>query len=138
MELRERRRRRPSVLNLTPLIDVLLLLLVFFMATTTFLESPAVEFRLPRVGGAESVRISAVVIAVDAQGRIYCAGSRLSLDELRKKLEKLREGLPDATLVVKADRDTRYERVVQVMTTAARCGFRNIQSPVATTDFEAE
>jgi biopolymer transport protein ExbD len=101
-------------------------------------ESPAVEFKLPRVGSAEPVRLSTVIVAIDAAGRLYLGGRRIIKKDLTRRLKQIRKNNPTSVLVVKAHRDTRYERVVQVITAAAECGFRNIQSPVTVRTPESE
>ena len=131
MEFRKKRGRRSHVLNLTPLIDVLLLLLIFFMVTSTFVETPAIEFKLPRVSEAGTARMSPTVIVVDADGGIYVEGRQVDVEALRDYLERARvTDEPESSLVVKVHRDARYERVVQVMSLASASGFDRIQSAV--------
>jgi biopolymer transport protein ExbD len=132
VELKPRRARRARALNLTPLIDVLLLLLVFFMVTTTFVENPLVEFALPRVGEAPAGRLAPLVVGLDADGRIYLKGRPVDAAELTSALRVAIEASPEAALVLKAHRDVRYERVVEIVALASSLGFRKIQSPVAT------
>lgn len=126
------RRRRSRMLNLTPLIDVLLLLLIFFLVTTTFIESPLVEFNLPRVSEAEPGRLASVALAIDAEGRVFLEGREEDLPSLEHRLKELVGQSPDAALVIKVHRDARYERVLQVITVASQAGFKKIQSPVMT------
>lgn len=132
MKLRTKRRRRSHMLNLTSLIDVLLLLLIFFVVTSTFVETPAIEFKLPKVSEAGTVKMSPVVVIIDATGQIYFDGRKVTLTQLQNRLMAVRRARPGATLVVKVHRDTRYEQVVRVMTLASSCGFDKIQSPVVT------
>ena len=70
MELR-REKKRSLIINLTSLIDVLFLMLIFFMVTTTFLTQPAINLQLPTAEHAEEVRQTPVVIHVDRLGRVF-------------------------------------------------------------------
>ena len=67
LELRPARRRRP-VLNVTSLIDVLFLLLIFLMVSSTFVESPALQLDLPSASSAETTRLDALTITIDREG----------------------------------------------------------------------
>jgi hypothetical protein len=71
MEMRGARRKRSLILNVTSLIDVLFLLLIFFMISTTFLSQPAIKLELPEAEHSEAVRQTPLVVHVDQDGRIY-------------------------------------------------------------------
>ena len=71
MDMRSSRSKKALILNVLPLIDVLFLLLIFFMISTTFLSQPAIKLELPEAAHSETVRQSPVVIHVDAAVRVY-------------------------------------------------------------------
>jgi biopolymer transport protein ExbD len=66
-----REKRKSLILNVTSLIDVLFLLLIFFMISTTFLSQPAINLELPKAQHAENVRQTPIVVNMDEYGRVY-------------------------------------------------------------------
>lgn len=127
------RRRRSgalaSAVELTPLIDVVLLLLIFFTVSTTFLRQRALAVALPEASTASpaAVRLAlALVVEVDASGETLVDGRRLAnagalVDALAAEHEA---GRP---LLLAADRDARHHAVVRVLDAARRAGFVDVQ-----------
>ena len=125
---RPRRVGQAVAIELTPLIDVVFLLLIFFMASTTFLRETELAIELPQavVGGVSST--AAVEVRVDAQGR-YAVNGVLLPD---KALETLRRALTEQSgsrrkLVVAADARTPHEAVVRALDAAGRSGLTDIR-----------
>ena len=114
MELR-REKKRSLIINLTSLIDVLFLMLIFFMVTTTFLTQPAINLQLPTAEHAEEVRQTAVVVHVDRLGRVYLNDDPMELPLLEEALSRKMEGLTDKAVVLKADSRVSHGTVVQVL-----------------------
>lgn len=116
-----------SAVELTPLIDVLLLLLIFFTVSTTFLRQRALAVALPEVATASPAAVRlALVVEVDASGETLVDGRRLAnagalVDALAAEHEA---GRP---LLLAADRDARHHAVVRVLDAARRAGFVDVQ-----------
>ena len=125
------RRRRSgalaSAVELTPLIDVVLLLLIFFTVSTTFLRQRALAVALPEAATASPAAVRlALVVEVDASGETLVDGRRLAnagalVDALAAEHEA---GRP---LLLAADRDARHHAVVRVLDAARRAGFVDVQ-----------
>ncbi len=125
------RRRRSgalaSAVELTPLIDVVLLLLIFFTVSTTFLRQRALAVALPEAPTASPAAVRlALVVEVDASGETLVDGRRLAnagalVDALAAEHEA---GRP---LLLAADRDARHHAVVRVLDAARRAGFVDVQ-----------
>ena len=116
------------VLNLAPLIDVVFLLLVFFMVATTFVEAEReLDLALPETeGGAEPAAApEELVVNVTADGRVVVAGEELSLDALRALLESTARRDPDLPVTVRGDEVARYGAVAAVLGLCQACGLRN-------------
>ena len=126
---RPRRRRSPDV-NITPLIDVVFLLLIFFMVSTTFDRYAELGVELPQAG-AEAVeeRPEHIEITIDRAGRFHVDQREVvstSLDILRRAIKKAlgeREALP---VVISADASTPHQAVVTAMDAASRVGLYQI------------
>ncbi len=131
MNLRPRRSEEPEV-NLTPLIDVVFLLLVFFMVSTTFVREADLEIILPQASleGAPEQDERQLEIIVSADGHYYVNGRELvnsrpsTLDSAIRHLVGDERRLP---VTIRADANASHQSVVTVMDVAGRLGFSRIQ-----------
>ena len=114
MELRREKKRSP-VINLTSLIDVLFLMLIFFMVTTTFLSQPAINLELPTAEHADATRQTPVVVHIDQLGRVYLNDDPMELPLLEEALVQRMAGASDKSVVLKADSRVSHGSVVQVL-----------------------
>ncbi len=125
----------PSV-NLTPMIDVVFLLIIFFMVGTQFTQPEReIALRLPGVGGLKAMVAAPDrrEIAVTAQGQIVFDGQTLSLEQLVSQLQTLRARYPDLRVSVRADGDVKYQLVAAVMGAANRAGVSDLTTAVRST-----
>ena len=116
--------------NLTPLIDVVFLLLIFFMVSTTFTKETHLSIDLPESSGAvleEQPRQIEVVIS--KEGEFVINGQALvnsQLDTIKRALGKVSEGDNKLPLIITADANTPYQSVVTAMDAAGQLGFVNL------------
>lgn len=136
MKLRTASRAEPEV-NLTSLIDVVLLLLVFFMITTSFVRQSQLSIRLPEASDtAEPVPAPALEISVTADGS-YRVNGRALVDSrpatLRAALRQVRDAAagPPAQVTISADARATHQAVVTAMDVAGRLGFTEISIATA-------
>lgn len=125
--------RDEAQINLTPLIDVVFLLLIFFMVSTTFERESEIEIELPEATAERPDREAAVEVWIDAGGRLYLNGRQLEdagVSGLRTALETLAIPEPRPALVIGADASTPYQAVINVMDAAHQAGFVNLSLPV--------
>jgi biopolymer transport protein ExbD len=117
-------------LNITPLIDVVFLLLIFFMVSTTFDRSSEINITLPKASEEyKEHRTLSVNVAVDAQDRIFINGRRLVNSQLLTVREALRDaaqGLKEPQVIISADQNARYQSVVRIMDAARQLKLINI------------
>lgn len=125
MEFR-RRKRLLRRLDVTPLIDVVLLLLIFFMISTTFVITAGIKVKLPQAATRAEAREQDIVVVVTEGGELYLDNESVSVDELRLRLKKKVSGRKDNLLIVKADREAKHGRVVQVMDLAKQLGISRL------------
>ena len=130
MRLRPHAKEDPTV-DLTPLIDVVFLLLIFFMVSTTFERESVLKVDLPEasaVADREELPDSLELI-IDGQGRMYLNDQRLIDSEertIRAAIEQLAGDNRDLPLILRADRETPHHFVVTAMDVAAQLGFLNL------------
>ena len=130
MNLNVRARTQPEV-NLTSLIDVVLLLLIFFMVSTSFVKQSQIAINLPESDSAASVEEAAeqVDIVITESGTYYVNGRELvnsRPETLRNALQKVSGGNSDLPLIISADANARHQSVVTAMDVAGRLGFTSI------------
>ena len=132
MNFRRSEREAPEI-NLTPLIDVVFLLLIFFMVSTTFDRASELAIDLPKAESEAEAEEKAVIdIGVDVQGRFYINGRQLVNTQLATVIEALRvasNDSPDLPLVVNADKDAPYQAIVTVMDAARQLGLARLRFP---------
>ncbi len=129
MNLRPRQHEQPDI-NLTPLIDVVFLLLIFFMVTTTFRSEADFRVELPEASaGAEPDGSQRLEVIIDADGRYRIAGEVLpdgNIETLQRALDAAAPGPRRPPLVIQADARTPHQAVVTVMDAAGQLGFRDL------------
>ena len=123
MAFARRKREEPRV-DLTPMVDVVFLLLIFFMISTTFVETPGISVQLPESSSQREIKVpEEVKIQLSKEGEIYIGEERLSLEELRVRLAGYGAKAREMNFALYADREARHGRVVQVMDLAREAGF---------------
>lgn len=136
MKLRPSSRAEPEI-NLTSLIDVVLLLLVFFMITTSFVRESELAIRLPEVDSEGSLIAQAkgLEITVTARGS-YLVNDRALVDSqpatLQAAIRKLMPELDAETVTISADAQAQHQAVVTAMDVVGRLGFVNISIATVT------
>ncbi|MBU6300397.1 MAG: biopolymer transporter ExbD [Verrucomicrobia bacterium] len=109
-------------LNLTPLIDIMLVLLIFFIATTVFLEEAGVEVSKPRAATAVELDNKAILLALTADGRVFQGGREIGMDGVGAVIGSLLEEDPSAPVVIRADAQTTTELTVSLIDAAKLAG----------------
>lgn len=127
MNFRSKRREIPP-LELTPLIDVVFQLLIFFLITTTFVTAPGISIERPKAkhsGPLDQERLT-VVIAKGQEGSVLFRGKRLSYQQLQEALAGIHKKSPDSQVAIDADETVEHREVVRVMDLIEGVGFRRI------------
>ena len=131
--------RRPAVLpNLLPLIDVVLLLLIFFMISSTFVVQPGIQVNLPKSTIAERREPEDVTLILTREKALYLNDRRVTVPELWGRLVDMYRRRPDLMLVIKADRQVPHGSVVEVMDIAKQAGVRRLAIATRPKKQEAE
>lgn len=117
-------------LELTPLIDMVFQLLIFFLLTTTFavnVRQGGLQVDLPRAKSAQIPSLSRqVVIAILKDGRMVVGGKTVSDEQLRDKLKQVAKQNPQTMVVVQADKTVAHGHVVHAMDLAANLGLKRL------------
>lgn len=115
-----------SEINVTPLVDVMLVLLVIFIVTAPLLTH-AVRIDLPQAAAQPSPRKPDIVtLAIDNGGRLYWNREALTLAELRERLAQAAAQQPQPDIHLHADRETRYQQLAELMAAVQNAGLRKL------------
>ncbi len=115
-----------SEINVVPLVDVMLVLLVIFIITAPLLTH-AVKIDLPRASSNPNVaRVDNIQLGIDGEGMLFWNGERVDRDELGRRFRASAALQPQPELHLRADRATAYQRIAEVLSDAARAGVSRI------------
>ncbi len=128
MQFRIKRYIKP-VINIASLVDVLFLLLIFFMVTSAFVEQPNIKLELPATRHSEVSKIDRAVLTIARDGQLFLQDRPVNKLNLEKELRRVILDTGDEVLVLKADKLVPYGDVVDVMDYAKGAGFRKIVAP---------
>lgn len=117
----EKRRQALSEINVTPFVDVMLVLLIIFMVTAPLLQQ-GIDVNLPQAKGKELTPAERVVITIKKDGKIYLNKTSTSINELKSKLASM----SDRDVFLKADKDVPYGIVIEVMGELREIGIEKL------------
>lgn len=136
MLIKVREQNSPVAIELTPIIDMVFLLLVFFLVATTFArEERETQIALPvsKSSGPISAMLRALVVNIDADGGIIVSGRQVEPEALRTMVEEAVAANPELKVTLRGDRATAYENVVRVLDI---CKSSGVQQPYLDTVLE--
>ncbi len=123
-----RGRPGPSI-NITPLIDVMFLLLIFFMVSSTFRDQTSIDIALPRASSGAQLQAAEHEIAVTDTGAIYLDDEALGPGALKARLAALLAEEPEAALLLRADEAASWQAVLTVIDVAREVGGAKLIVP---------
>ncbi len=129
----------PPSLNLTPMIDVVFLLIIFFMLGTKFTElERKLELRIPEVASAETVvpPPDPRVINVYRDGTVTLDRKPVTLEDLQKELSVARQEFPAVSVLIRGDSEVRYQRIADVLSACKQAQIVNVAVAVRPTEQE--
>lgn len=124
-----RRRVRPeedAQIDMTPMLDVVFIMLIFFIVTTSFVRESGVEVNRPKAASASEQKNAGVFIAVKENGEIYLDRKQLDVQKVHSVLERIIAERGEVGLVIQADELARHGVVVKVMDAAKSAGIKQI------------
>jgi len=120
------KKKRKVLINITSLIDVLFLLLIFFMASSTFLEQPGIKLELPYAESAAIAEQKDYTLFIDKDGNMFLNEDTVDLDNLASMLKEALPAMEDGALILKADKDVTHGMVVRVMDISKKSGVKKL------------
>ncbi len=112
-------------INVTSLVDIMMALLVIFIIVAPMIEQ-GIEVNLPTAEPAKIDVSDVVTVTVSSNDRIYFEGQRVTMEDLGERLSNIQAANADAAVLIKADQDIRYGRVVEVLDAARSAGLSRL------------
>ena len=113
-------------INITPMLDIVFIMLIFFIVTAVFVKDPGVEVSRPDALTAFQAGAGSIYVAITPQDEIWIDRDVVEPTEVRYAIERLHQESPEAGVVIKADSDARNELVIRVMDAAKAAGVTEI------------
>lgn len=113
-------------IDLTPMLDVVFIMLIFFIVTATFIKEPGVEVTRPDAVSSEAVKNQRILVAIDNNGKVWINREMLEEHQVRAAIEKLHVENPKGAVVIQADKHSKAEKVALVIDAAKQAGVSSI------------
>jgi len=114
MARRHATKEEPEI-NITPMLDIVFIMLIFFIVTTTFVRETGVTVEKPRALTAESRPQGNILIGVDADNQVWMNGSQIQLSDVRTQVQRARVENPEGSVILISDKGARTGTLVDVM-----------------------
>nr|WP_320113854.1 biopolymer transporter ExbD [uncultured Desulfuromonas sp.] len=126
VSLSRRQRRKPAELNMSPLIDMIFILLIFFVVTTSFVREAGVDVQRPIAQTAETRDSTNIVIAITAENLVVVESKPIDVRSVQSYMERFLMQNPNGSVVLAADRSSRSGLVIQVLDACRLAGVKNL------------
>ncbi len=113
-------------INVTPLMDIVFIMLIFFIVTSTFVKEPGAEINRPEASTATERKFASILVAIDAENKIWIDKDEVQLDVVRTIVEQLKQENPKGTAVVQVDRNAESRYLVEVVNQIRAAGVADI------------
>ena len=115
-----------SDINLTPMLDVVFIMLIFFIVTATFIKQAGIEVLRPEAQTSEQKPTVSVLVAIGEGGDIWIDKKKVDIRNVRPMMERLHAENPKGGLVIQADSESKVEKVLAIMDSARAIGISKI------------
>ena len=115
-----------SDIDMTPMLDVVFIMLIFFIVTANFVKEPGLEVSRPEAETADLQENAGILIAIGQAGEVYMDGRRIDVRQIKANVLKLKAERPDASVVIRADERSTADVITQVMDGVRAAGVRDI------------
>jgi len=115
-----------SEINITPMLDVVFIMLIFFIVTASFVKESGIEVNRPDAQTAELKEKANILIAITANNQIFVDRRRVDPRAVRANIERLHAENPQGTVVIQADKESKTETLIQVMDASRQAGVFDV------------
>lgn len=118
--------KRTVNINLTPMIDMVFILLIFFMVTTSFVKETGVTINRPTAKTAERKEQGNILVAITKNGEIWIDRRRIDMQAIRANIERLQANNPEGAVIIQADNHSQSGLLIKVIDQVRLAGIANI------------
>ena len=115
-----------SEINITPMLDVVFIMLIFFIVTATFVKESGIDVNRPDAATATKQEKANILIAISANNTIWLDRRQIDIRSVRPNIERLHAENPQGTVVIQADKESKTETLIQVMDASRQAGVYNV------------
>lgn len=115
-----------SSIDLTPMLDVVFIMLIFFIVTASFVKEAGIDVNRPDAETAQKKERASILVAIDEMNQIWIDKRMVDPRAVRANIERLHAENPQGSVVIQADKNSKNERLVQVMDAARQAGVYNV------------
>ena len=126
MRRKNRRQQDESGLELTPMMDMVFIMLIFFIVTTSFVKETGIEVNRPNADTAERDEKGNILVAISQNNEIWIDKRRVDLKAVRANIERLKIEYPEGSVIIQADKEARSGLLVETMDQIRLAGVQNI------------
>ena len=126
MRRRRSKRQDEEEINLTPMLDVVFILLIFFIVTASFVKESGIDINRPAAATAVRKERGNILVAITPSGQIWIDRRQVDVRAVRANIERLHAENPQGAVVIQADRESKNGLLVEVMDAAKLAGVENI------------
>ena len=113
-------------INITPMLDVVFIMLIFFIVTATFVKEAGIEVNRPDAATAVKQEKANILVAIGANNDIWIDRRRIDVRSVRPNIERLHAENPQGSVVIQADKESNTDTLIQVMDAARQAGVFNV------------
>jgi len=113
-------------INLTPMLDVVFIMLIFFVVTASFIKEAGIDVNRPQASTGPDIPDASILIAISENNEIWIGGRMIDVRALRANIERLHAENPKGTIVIQADGESNNDTFVQVMNASREAGVYDI------------
>jgi biopolymer transport protein ExbD len=124
--LKGRVEEEESSIDITPMLDVVFIMLIFFIVTATFIKESGIDVDKPSAATAVVQEKASILVAIDAENNVWINRRQVDIRSVRSIVERLHAENPKGTLVIQADKESKNDTLVQVMDASRRAGVYDI------------
>ena len=115
-----------SAIDITPMLDVVFIMLIFFIVTATFVKEAGIDVNRPDAATAVKQEKANILIAIDANNEIWIDRRNIDVRAVRPNIERLHAENPQGSVVIQADKESKTDTLIQVMDAARSAGVFNV------------
>lgn len=131
MRSRSRRKKEENEINLTPMLDVVFIMLIFFIVTSSFVKESGIDVNRPGAATAERKERGNILVAISESGQIWIDRRQVDIRAVRANIERMHAENPQGTVIIQADENSKNGLVVKVMDAARQAGVAEVSLAAA-------